>query len=261
MDFKFKKRYGQNFLKDDKVIDDIVDSALIDKDTLVIEVGPGSGILTKKLCLKAGYVRCFEIDSSLKPILDSNLKGIDNVLVTYEDFLNYDLSKIDISGFSKVYLVSNLPYYITTPIVMKVLQASFIDKLVIMIQKEVADRFMAKPKSRSYGSLTVFLSYYFDISKVREVNRNLFYPVPNVDSMVIKLERKKNLLYLKDKDLFFKLVRDCFTHKRKNLKNNLKEYDLDRIESLLNERGYSLSNRAEELPLDVFVFLTNSLKN
>lgn len=261
MDFNFKKKYGQNFLKDKRIIDSIIYKADVDKDTLVIEVGPGAGALTVPLALKAGRVISFEIDESLKDILSSKLNEYNNVEVIYGDFLKGDVNNVlKRYDFSKKIMVSNLPYYITTPIIMKFIDDNIdVSKLVIMVQKEVALRFSASVNSREYNSLTVFLNYYYDIKKLVNVPRTVFVPVPNVDSVVIELKKKENRLYVKNEEVFFKLVRDSFKFKRKTLKNNLRDYDLDKIEKILMESGLSLQVRAEALSLEMFVKIANGL--
>lgn len=261
MNFNFKKKYGQNFLKDKRIIDSIIYKADVDKDTLVIEVGPGAGALTVPLALKAGRVISFEIDESLKDILSSKLSEYNNVEVIYGDFLKSDVNSVlKKYDFSKKIMVSNLPYYITTPIIMKFIDDNIdVSKLVIMVQKEVALRFSASVNSKEYNSLTVFLNYYYDIKKLVNVPRNVFVPVPNVDSVVIELKKKENRLYVKNEEVFFKLVRDSFKFKRKTLKNNLRDYDLDKIEKILIESGLSLQVRAEALSLEMFVKIANGL--
>lgn len=260
-DFNFKKKFGQNFLKDDSIPRKIVDAADLLEDSLVIEIGPGAGALTKILSKKAKQVLCYEIDESLEDILDYELVNCDNVDIIFADFLTRNI-KEDIKNYkySHLYVVANLPYYITTPIITKIVEEGInVEKVVIMIQKEVADRFAAKPKTREYGSITVFLNYYFDIKKEFLVSRNCFTPKPNVDSIVISLNKKKELLSVKNKELFFKLVRDSFHFKRKTLRNNLKGYDLEKVESVLKNYNLDLTVRAEELPLEVFVEISNKI--
>jgi len=260
-DFNFKKKFGQNFLKDDSIPRKIVEHANILDDSLVIEIGPGAGALTKILGCKAEHVLCYEIDDSLEDILDLELINYDNVDIIFDDFLNRDVKKdIEKYSYSHLYVVANLPYYITTPIVTKIVEEGIdVEKVVIMIQKEVADRFAAKPNSKEYGSITVFLNYYFDIKKEFLVSRNCFVPKPNVDSIVISLNKKKEMLLVNDQELFFKLVRDSFHFKRKTLRNNLKGYDLEKVEDVLKEYKFDLSVRAEDLPLEVFVKISNNL--
>ena len=260
-DFKFKKKFGQNFIVDQNVIDKIIEKSCIDKNTMVIEIGPGAGSLTYKLTSVSKNVLCYQVDTSLKEILADTLNDYNNVLVKYEDFLKADVSN-DINGynFDKLYVVANLPYYITTPIIMKIIEDKVnVDKIVVMVQKEVGDRFKAVPGSRDYGSLSVYLNYYFDVVKVMDISRNIFIPKPNVDSIVVEFRRKKEKFNLKNKDLFFKLVRDSFNQKRKNIRNNLKNYDLNIIEDILKKYGYDLSVRAENLSIDIFVDLANNL--
>lgn len=260
-DFNFKKKFGQNFLKDDSIPKKIVEVADIPDDTLVIEIGPGAGALTKILATKAKNVLCYEIDDSLENILDEELVGFDNVNVIFDDFLRRNvIDDLKMYSYSHLYVVANLPYYITTPIITGLVEANLpVDKIVVMIQKEVADRFGAKPKSRDYGSITVFLNYYFNIKKEFLVSRNCFIPKPNVDSIVISLTRKDNIHDLIDPEAFFKLVRDSFKFKRKTLRNNLKGYSLDKILEVLNKYNLDLSVRAEELPLEIFVEISNNL--
>lgn len=261
MDFNFKKKYGQNFLKDKRIIDSIVLKSGADKDTLVLEIGPGAGALTSELVKKAGHVIAFEIDESLKDILDSKLNEYNNVEVLYGDFLETDVNEIIRKyDYSKKIMVSNLPYYITTPIILKFINENIdVSKLVVMVQKEVAERFNAKPGSREYNSLTVFLNYYYDIKKLINVPRTVFVPAPNVDSMVIELSKKENRMYVKNEEVFFKLVRDSFKFKRKTLKNNLVGYDLEKIDKILKKNGLSLQVRAEALSLEMFVKIANGM--
>lgn len=259
--FNFKKKFGQNFIVDENIVNSIIDKALIDSNTLVIEIGPGAGSLTYKLALSAKQVLCYEIDESLRPILNDNLNGFSNVEIKFEDFLKADLtSDIKKYSYKKLYVVANLPYYITTPIIMKLIEDNIdVDKIVVMVQKEVGNRFKATCGSKDYNSLSIYLNYYFDVRKILDVSRNVFIPKPNVDSIVVEFIKKKSNYDLKNKEMFFKLIRDAFTQKRKTLKNNLKNYDLDEIETVLKNYGYDLSFRAEQIPIEVFVSISNSL--
>ncbi len=259
--FDLKKKYGQNFIIDENIINSIINKSNIDEDTLVLEIGPGAGSLTYKLAQVSKNVLCYEIDKTVKDILLNNLDGLNNVEVVFEDFLKSNpKDKLKKYKYKKLYVVANLPYYITTPIITKIIEDEIcVDKIVIMVQKEVGDRFRAQPNTKDYNSLSVYLNYYFDIKKLLDVSRNVFIPVPNVDSIVIELTAKKNKLYLKDKKLFFKLVRDSFVQKRKTIKNNLKNYDLNIIEKVLSKYGFTLQVRAEAIPLDVFVDISNNL--
>ena len=191
-DFEFKKSLGQNFLKDKNIIYKIVNSIDSTKKDLIIEIGPGAGALTKELVKKESDVICFEIDKRLENIL-SEIKA-NNLNIIYEDFLNVDLSKYIDSKYENLYFIGNLPYYITTAIINKIIKESNPKSIIIMIQKEVALRFMAKPNTKEYNSLSVFLQYNFDIEKICDVSKNSFVPIPKVDSMVIKLDKKYNLV-------------------------------------------------------------------
>lgn len=260
-DIVLKKKFGQNFLNNKNIIDKIVDSITPLDNNLVIEVGPGAGALTKSLAIKFDSVLAYEIDQDLEKVLYNNLKSKDNVKIIFDDFIKRDVSK-DIEKYNaeNIYFIANLPYYITTPIVNKIINLDMnIKNIVIMIQKEVADRFCAKVGTKEYNSLTVFLNYFYDIKKLFNVSRNNFNPVPNVDSAVIKMSLKDNRLPVKDIDCFFKLVRDSFQFKRKNLKNNLKNYDLDKISDILKRYDMDLTTRAEKISLEIFVEIANEL--
>lgn len=260
-DFNFKRKFGQNFLKDSSIPKKIAGVADIVDDSLVIEIGPGAGALTRELAKVANQVICYEIDDSLEEILDQSLLEFSNVSVIYDDFLKRDVKK-DLENFQyhHLYVVANLPYYITTPIITRLVEEDLgVEKIVVMIQKEVADRFCAVPGNKEYGSITVFLNYYFDLKKEFLVSKNCFIPKPNVDSMVISLNKKEQKLSLKDSEFFFKLVRDSFRFKRKTLRNNLKGYPLEKVEEVLKEYHLDLSVRAEDLSLEIFVHISNNL--
>ena len=260
-DFNYKKKFGQNFLKDNHIVEKIVLESQIPEDTLVVEVGPGKGILTKELSKKAKNVICYEIDEELQYELITLQKENKNVTVKFCDFLCVDLLE-DLKAYNckHIYFISNVPYYITTPILTKIMESKLpFEKIVMMVQKEVGERFSAKPGTKSYSSITVFLNYFYNIKKLFNVSRNEFVPVPNVDSEVICFEKKKKQLKVNDEELFFKLVRDSFKFKRKTIKNNLKNYDLTKIEKVLKDNGFGLETRAEHIPLDVFVEISNAL--
>ena len=261
MDFNFKKSLGQNFLTDKNILNGIAKVANISGNSLVIEVGPGSGNLTRFIAPLATHVLCYEIDTRLEEILDENLVEFTNIDIIYDDFLKRDINNdIKKYSFDNLYLVANLPYYITTPIIEKVIESNLpFKQITIMIQKEVGERFMAQPKTKEYNSLTVYLNYYFDIKREFIVSRNAFIPKPNVDSIVISLHKKENLLYLKNINTFNILLKDSFKFKRKTIKNNLKNYNLEVIEKVLKQHEFSLNTRAEEIPLEVFVELSNNL--
>lgn len=260
--FNFKKKFGQNFIIDENIINSIINKSNVDKNTMVIEIGPGSGSLTYKLGLVAKNVLAYEIDETLKDILNTNLKELNNVEIIYDDFLKRNVSE-DIKKYSydKLYVIANLPYYITTPIIVKIIEDNInVDKIVVMVQKEVGDRFKAKPNSKDYSSLSIFLNYYFDVNKIMDVSKNVFMPKPNVDSIVVEFNKKESNYNLKNKEFFFKLVRDSFKQKRKTIKNNLFDYDLDTISKVLKNHNLDLSARAEQISIEVFVDIANNYK-
>ena len=222
--FTFKKKFGQNFLKDQNILDKIVNKSEVDKDTLVIEIGVGAAALTKTVAPNAYKVLGYEIDTTLKPILEDKLKEYNDIDIIYDDFLNRNVNEdIKKYNYKKLYVIANLPYYITTPIITKLIDDNVnVDKMVVMVQKEVGDRFNAKPDTKNYNSLTVFLNYYFDINKLMDVSRKCFVPEPNVDSVIIELKRKETKYNVKNEKIFFKLINNYIFYKRKNLKKNLK---------------------------------------
>lgn len=258
--FNFKKKYGQNFIVDKNIIHSIIKKSEIDDETLVIEIGPGAGSLTSELDKYAKNVIAYEIDETLKPILEKNITS--NTEVIFEDFLKRDIAEdIKKYNYKKLYVIANLPYYITTPIIIKLIETKIdFDKIVVMVQKEVGDRFKAKPKTKEYNSLSVFLSYYFNITKILDVSRNVFMPKPNVDSIVVCFTKKVDKLKVNNEELFFKLIKDSFKQKRKNLRNNLKGYDLENISKTLSKYNLDLTVRAEALPLEIFVDIANNLE-
>ena len=260
-DFNFKKKFGQNFLKDEKIIERIATCADIKEKSLVIEVGPGKGVLTKYLAKYADHVLCYEIDLELKDYLDQIVVNNTNVEVEYCDFLQSDLlKKLEQYSYEYLYFVSNVPYYITTPIIMKLMNLSLsFTNIVMMVQKEVGERFSSLPGCREYGSISVYLNYFYQVEKVFDVGREYFTPVPNVDSVVVSFIPRKERLFVKDQAFFFRIVRDSFQFKRKTLRNNLKDYDLNLVSLVLSKFGYDLTVRAENLSVEVFVELSNAL--
>lgn len=259
--FNLKKKFGQNFIVDENIINSIMSKSGVDKNTLVIEIGPGAGSLTYKLGKYAKNVLCYEIDTTLKDVLKNNLSDLDNVEVNYIDFLKADvLNDLKKYEYDKLYVVANLPYYITTPIIIKIIEDKIpVSKLVVMVQKEVGDRFKAVPKTKDYGSLSVYINYYFNVKKLLDVSRNVFIPKPNIDSIVVEFERKEESIKVKDEDIFFKLIRDSFNQKRKTLRNNLKGYDLEKIENVLKKHNLDLTVRAEALPIEIFVEMADAI--
>ncbi len=258
-EFVFKKKFGQNFLLDQNILNNIVSLGDISKDTLVIEIGVGAAALTRKLSKKAKQVLGYEIDNTLKDPLKEILNGYDNVNIIFDDFLNRNI-KNDLKDFKykNIMVVANLPYYITTPIITKFIDEKIdVEKIVVMVQNEVADRFSAIPGTKSYNSLTIFLNYYFDIKKAFTVSRNVFYPKPNVDSAIVVFSKKDKKISVKDEEFFFKLVKDAFVQKRKTLRNNLKGYDLDKINETLKTFDKDISVRAENITIEEFAQIAN----
>lgn len=256
--FNFKKKFGQNFLIDENILNTIVCSINPNPNDLIIEIGPGIGYLTKKLLTYNSNYIGFEIDKDTIPYL--NKFKNDKTEFVFEDFLKVNLHKYlaDIS-YQNLYFVGNLPYYITTPIIEKIIDSKieFIS-LTIMVQKEVADRFLALPGSKNYGYFTVVLNYYFEIEKIIDAPRNAFKPAPNVDSTVIKLIRRKYYENI-DSKKFQMFLKNAFQHKRKNLKNNLSNYNLTNIKNVLTKYNLDLTVRAESLDLKILIDLFKNL--
>ena len=255
--FDYKKSLGQNFLMDKNIIHKISDSINPDENDLIVEIGPGAGALTKELIKKNCDVICFEIDTRVKEILESIES--EKLKIVFNDFLKVNLKEyIDETKYKKIYFVGNLPYYITTAIINKIIDESNPHEITIMVQKEVGERFMSKPNSRDYGSLSVFLQYNFDVTKVVNVNKRCFEPIPKVDSVVVKLSKNKKI-QAQNEEKFYKLIKDSFTQKRKNLRNNLRNYDLNKIENILKKYNKDLTARAESLTIEEFVDISNNL--
>ena len=258
--FKFKKSFGQNFIKEKNIIEKIINASDIPDNTLILEIGPGAGSLTELLVQTGNNVVCYEIDTRLEEILSDKFKNDSNVRFIFNDFLECDINN-DIKDYSYdyLYIIANLPYYITTPIISKIIDELDVDKMVLMVQKEVGDRFTANPGSKNYGSLSVFLQSYFDLKQEFLVSRNCFIPKPNVDSVIVSLSKKKEVLDIKNREVFEKLIRDSFQFKRKTLRNNLKGYPLEKIENILKKYGHDLSSRAEVISVLEFVEISNNL--
>lgn len=259
MQHKFKKHFGQNFLQDENIIQKIVSIEDLTFEDLVIEIGPGAGALTKKLIEKTN-VLAYEIDTELKDCL-LKLQDSGHFSIIWDDFLKRNiLNDLSDYKYKNLFVISNLPYYITTPIIEKIINEKIdVCAMILMVQKEVGERFTANPGTKNYGSITVFLNYYFDISKSFDVSKNCFYPKPNVDSCILKFKRRTNQFNVVDEDKFFKLIRDSFRYKRKTLKNNLSTYNLVKIEKILKKYNIDLSVRAENIPLLIFIEIANNL--
>ena len=268
--FTFKKSFGQNFLTDTNILQKIVDTAEIDENVNVIEIGPGIGALTEFLAENAAEVMAFEIDERLVPILADTLRDFDNVRVVNEDILKSDL-QARIKEFSNpnlpIKVVANLPYYITTPILMHLIESGVpFSEFVVMMQREVADRISAQPNSKSYGSLSIAVQYYMTAKVAFIVPRTVFVPAPNVDSAILKMVRRDQpAVGVKDEAFFFKVSKASFTHRRKTLWNNLTSYFgksnevKTKLESALDNAELSPSVRGEALDLQEFARLADSL--
>lgn len=262
--FRFSKSLGQNFLIDDSVIDKIIDGARVKEGDRVIEVGPGIGTLTREMAKKAEKVVAVEIDKNLIPILKETLADFDNTEVVNEDILKVDINKlIDEKLFGgPVKLIANLPYYITTPIVMKFLEEDIpVTDIVVMVQKEVADRMNAVPSTKDYGALSVAVQYYCDTEIVAKAPRHMFIPQPKVDSTVIGLHIREEKKYKADNEqLFFKTVKAAFGQRRKTLLNSLSSMgvlDKSKIKEVLAEAGIDEKRRGETLSIEEFAHLSN----
>lgn len=268
--FTFKKSFGQNFLTDTNILQKIVDTAEIDRNVNVIEIGPGIGALTEFLAENTAEVMAFEIDDRLVPILADTLRDFDNVRVVNEDILKSDL-QARIKEFANpnlpIKVVANLPYYITTPILMHLIESGIpFSEFVVMMQREVADRISAQPNSKSYGSLSIAVQYYMTAKVAFIVPRTVFVPAPNVDSAILKMVRRDQpAVGVKDEAFFFKVSKASFTHRRKTLWNNLTSYFgksnevKTKLESALDNAELSPSVRGEALDLQEFAHLADSL--
>lgn len=267
--FSFKKSLGQNFLIDQNILYKIVEAADLDKETGALEIGPGIGALTEKLAQTANRVTAVEIDQRLIPILQEVLEPYPNVRVHHGDVLKVDLHELfreHFSGVSKVSVVANLPYYVTTPILMKLLEEKLpLDNIVVMIQKEVAVRMAASPGGKDYGSLSIAVQYYSEPKLVCTVPHTVFIPQPNVESAVIRLKvRDKPPVEVDDEKHFFEVVHASFAQRRKTIANNLKSRYFsgegrERLERLLQEAEIEPTRRGETLSIEEYARLSNVL--
>ncbi|TVX85181.1 16S rRNA (adenine(1518)-N(6)/adenine(1519)-N(6))-dimethyltransferase RsmA [Paenibacillus agilis] len=267
--FSFKKSLGQNFLVDMNIMRRIVQSAELDDKTGALEIGPGIGALTEQLAREAGKVTAVEIDQRLIPILGEVMEPYANVSVVNNDVLKVNLSALfeeQFSGMEKVSVVANLPYYVTTPIMMKLLEERLpLKNIVVMIQKEVAERMAASPGSKDYGSLTVAVQYYSEPEIVCTVPHTVFIPQPNVESAVIRLKVRENPpVQVNDEKLFFDVVQASFAQRRKTLWNNLKarygaEAGIEGLQGALETTGIDPKRRGETLSLEEFARLSDAI--
>ena len=270
--FTFKKSFGQNFLTDTNILQKIVDTAEIDKNINVIEIGPGIGALTEFLAESATEVMAFEIDDRLVPILADTLRDFDNVTVVNQDILKVDLAQY-MAEFKNpdlpIKVVANLPYYITTPILMHLIESGIpFSEFVVMMQREVADRISAQPNTKAYGSLSIAVQYYMTAKVAFIVPRTVFVPAPNVDSAILKMVRREQpAVEVQDEKFFFKVTKASFVHRRKTLWNNLTSYFgkseevKAKLENALAKANLVANVRGEALDLVAFARLSDALKS
>lgn len=267
-EFMFQKKFGQNFLIDTHVLEKIISAAGITKNDCVLEIGPGIGTMTQYLAENAGHVVAVEIDRNLIPILKETLEDYDNVTVINEDILRVDIKTLaeEYNGGKPIKVVANLPYYITTPIIMGLFESGVpIDNITVMVQKEVADRMKEGPGSKDYGALSLAVQYYAEPEIVANVPPNCFIPRPNVGSAVIRLTRHKEMpVEVKDPALMFKIIRASFNQRRKTLQNGLGNapelpYTKEQIAAAIAERGLTPTIRGEALSLAQFAQLSDIL--
>lgn len=266
---KAKKKFGQNFLIDENVLDSIVDGANISNEDIVVEIGPGLGNLTEKLLSKAKLVIAFEIDQDMCNILNAKFGNTSNFVLINKDILKVDIDSVlnqyNNAG-NNVKLVANLPYYITTPIMFKILETtSSITNMTIMVQKEVADRIIAKPKSKDYGVLTITTKFYGNATKLLDVPNSSFIPAPNVTSSVVNINIMKKY-DVKSTDVFFKLIKASFSQRRKKIINsieNSKAFDISKEElaNILKANNIGENARAEEIGIETYIDVSNQVYN
>lgn len=262
------KGYGQNFLIDQNIVDGILEKADVNKEDLIIEIGPGLGNLTSPLLENAGKVICIELDPKMVSILKDRFSLYENFELINEDVLKVDLNKLieENRKFKTAKVVANLPYYITTPIIMKLLEDKLnLESITVMVQKEVAERLADKPGGKEVGAITYSINYYTNPEIIIDVPRDSFIPAPNVDSAVIKLDvLKEPKVKVLDEELFFKVIKFSFLQKRKTLINSLSNSGLlpkDFLEEMLNSLGIDLRVRAEQLSLENFRDIADYIKN
>lgn len=259
--FIFKKSLGQNFLTDENLLGSVVERSGVNEGVTVLEIGVGAGTLTSEIAKRAKKVYGFEVDTNLKPVLEKTLGEYQNVEIIFKDVMKVSMQDIEDMLGGEYILVANLPYYITTPIIMRFIEeAKNCKAIVITIQKEVAERIVAKEKTSDYGSITVSINAVADSEIIEYIGREKFYPSPNVDSAVVKITLNENKFNIKDLQAFRLLVKNAFAMRRKTLVNNLMKgygYSREKCEELLNELGVSVSARGEELSVEKFVKLSN----
>ena len=257
MEFKNKHSLGQNFLDNSLIINNIVNSVNVSKGDIVIEIGPGLGYLTTELKKYNVVLLAFEIDERTKPYLNKLVD--DKTTIIYKDFMQVDLNEY-VDKSIPIHIIANIPYYITTPIIDHIISMKLnVMDMTLMVQEEVADRLSSLPGNKEYGYITAYLNYFYKITKLFKVNRNNFNPVPNVDSAVIQLSKRNRVNKVKNELDLSNFIKDSFQFKRKNLRNNLKNYDLDKITEILKNYNLDLNSRAEDISIDVFIEIINKI--
>ncbi len=261
---KAKKKFGQNFINNLTVVNQILEGANVNEEDIIVEIGPGAGFMTKQLAIKSKQVFCVEIDRSLQSVLSNLENDYANIEILYDDFLKIDykeyLAKRNIDRYK---VVANLPYYITSPILMKLLEEdNRFDSITIMVQQEVGNRLVASPKSKDYGALTLLTNILCDVNVICEVDRTMFNPSPNVDSVVVKLTKNENQKRLNEMDSFKKLVKASFFTRRKKIINSIKNSGLIplnkvELEQIFDEAEISTSLRGEAIDIDSYIKLSN----
>lgn len=262
--FQFKKQFGQNFISDKNLLDSIVAASGVDENTVVVEIGCGAGTLTRALAEKAKKVYAFDVDTALKPVLSETLAGLDNVEVIFRDFTKVDLKELE-EEIGEYLVVANLPYYVTTPLVTKLLEESEkVQGISVMVQEEVAERFAAKENTPEYGAITAAIALKGTAKIVKRVSRNLFYPRPNVDSAVVKITFERGRLGTVDASAYRRTVKCAFLNRRKTLENNLVNYfklSRDEAKEILTLAGVEEKARGETLSPEKLAYLTKILQN
>lgn len=262
--FKFNKRFGQNFIESEILLEKIVELSGVTEKDKVVEIGVGGGTLTRALSEKAKFVYGFEIDKNLQPVLQKSLSGVENVEIIFKDFMKENLSELEKEIGEEYVVVANLPYYITSPIVMRFIEeAKFCRRIVVMVQREVAFRFCARPATADYGAITAAIGLWGDAAIILDVDRTNFYPQPNVDSAVVRIDKFYEDRGVIDKKAYRDIVRIAFSSRRKTLVNNMMNYlkiSREKAENILRGSGIDISVRGETLSVGDFTRLANVCK-
>ena len=262
--FKFNKRFGQNFIESEILLEKIVELSGVTEKDKVVEIGVGGGTLTRALSEKAKFVYGFEIDKNLQPVLQKSLSGVENVEIIFKDFMKENLSELEKEIGEEYVVVANLPYYITSPIVMRFIEeAEFCRRIVVMVQREVAFRFCARPATADYGAITAAIGLWGDAAIILDVDRTNFYPQPNVDSAVVRIDKFYEDRGVIDKKAYRDVVRIAFSSRRKTLVNNMMNYlkiGREKAENILRGSGIDISVRGGTLSVGDFTRLANVCK-